>query len=185
MFEAPTEHRHFVAVASIALDGSEVTKQPGVQAERVEVAGRDLVSLEVGRGVNGMFDMVAVHGENRHRSQFGKSAEQVLQIIAGAAHQLSIELAEQVSAAVGMKAVEEGRAGQVLLENLPGLLEEIPATGGLAQDPADAEPQETKIVEGPLPVNVADVVIEDMIGGTEQLLEQARVIRGVEWEAGS
>jgi hypothetical protein len=81
-----------------------------------------------------------------------------------------------------MKAVKEGRAGQVLLENLPSLLDEVPATGGLAQDPADAEAEETKIVERPIAVNAADVVIQDVLGGVEQLIEQVRIIRGIEME---
>jgi hypothetical protein len=83
-----------------------------------------------------------------------------------------------------MQAVEKGRAGQVLLKNLTGLLDEVPTTGRLAQDSADAQSEETKIVERPVTVNMSDVVIEDVIRGLEQLLQQSRVVRRVEMEGG-
>jgi hypothetical protein len=120
--------------------------------------------------------MVAVDGEHGDGSEFGKAGQQVLQARSGSSHQLDVECFQELTAALGMKAVEERRAGQVFIEDFAGLLKEISAAGRLAQDSADPKLNEAVIVQWTASVNTADVVVEQVIDGTEQLVEQAGIV---------
>lgn len=90
MIEASSEHRHLVAMVSISLNRPKIPDQSCMKAEQIEVTGGNFAALRVRRGMNCVFDMVTIHGEHRHISQFWKSPEQVIRLLTRAAHQLVV-----------------------------------------------------------------------------------------------
>lgn len=74
-----------------------------------------------------------------------------------------------------MEGVEEGGAGDRLDEDFLCELEKIPAAGGLTKDPADTQSEKAEVIQRAVPIGLPDIVVEDMDGRAEEVIQEAGI----------
>jgi hypothetical protein len=167
----------------VALNRAEADQETGMKIEGVEGVAGDEITVGIPGRMSGVGNVMAVHGEDGAQPEFGKAAEKILHVGSVAVDELGVEGGQEAEAAVGMEAVEEGGAGNGILEDLVALLEEVASAGGLAEGAQDAEPDPLEIVEGAVAIDGAEIVFNNMEGRGHELFAK-RGLGGVGVEGG-